>query len=452
MGRVITNPTGSVVDASEVKILYESNENTNAYTDGDKASLGEVKDAIDMAKKVVEITFLLNDWTSNSDGTYSQTVNNSEIKSSMNPDLISMLSSGATPEEQKAYMKNFSILCQGVGNTADGSVTYKIYKQMTGDITVGLTRLGGVRQIESEAKVDDVTVGGVSVVKDKVAEIPAIPSTDNFVPYTTIDEGKCVLIGDSSVAEGKDGTVLLLAKDDIGMMTQKTYSDSVVDIDLIDLSLNTGLQMQTSSTDSNSNATSVEMTELSYGKFINEIAVKNETYGYALARVADESHCKNGAKLLAPDGSFTNLSIADPTEDEHAATKKYVDDAVYFYTTIIKTHTYTAKITCPSGKNFPSCSTVEMVWQNDGTTDYQAFRKELSKELIEENKGATVNLISALVHFPAINNPALLFTPTIERSDTSDDYLCLRITNVGSDFTTKKDVVFNIDIIYEIVY
>ena len=452
MGRVVTNPTGSVVDASEVKILYESNENTNAYTDGDKASLGEVKDAIDMAKKVVEITFLLNDWTSNSDGTYSQTVNNSEIKSSMNPDLISMLSSGATPEEQKAYMKNFSILCQGVGNTADGSVTYKIYKQMTGDITVGLTRLGGVRQIESEAKVDDVKVGGVSVVKDKVAEIPEIPSTDNFVPYTTIDEGKCVLIGDSSVAEGKDGTVLLLAKDDIGMMTQKTYSDAVVDIGLIDLSLNTGLQMQTSSTDSNSNATSVEMTELSYGKFINEIAVKNEAYGYALARVADESHCKNGAKLLAPDGSFTNLSIADPTEDEHAATKKYVDDTVYFYTTIIKTHTYTAKITCPSGKNFPSCSTVEMVWQNDGTTDYQAFRKELSKELIEENKGATVNIISALVHFPAINNPALLFTPTIERSDTSDDYLCLRITNVGSDFTTKKDVVFNIDIIYEIVY
>lgn len=107
MGRVITNPTGSVVDVSEVKILYESNEDTNAYTDGDKASLGEVKDAIDMAKKVVEITFLLNDWTSNSDGTYSQTVNNSEIKSSMNPDLISMLSSGATPEEQKAYMKNF---------------------------------------------------------------------------------------------------------------------------------------------------------------------------------------------------------------------------------------------------------------------------------------------------------------------------------------------------------
>lgn len=107
----------------------------------------------------------------------------------MNPDLISMLSSGATPEEQKAYMKNFSILCQGVGNTADGSVTYKIYKQMTGDITVGLTQLGGVRQIESEAKVDDVTVGGVSVVENKVAKIPAIPKSNviiNRIPLSGI--------------------------------------------------------------------------------------------------------------------------------------------------------------------------------------------------------------------------------------------------------------------------
>lgn len=206
MGRVITNPTGSVVDASEVKILYESNENTNAYTDGDKASLGEVKDAIDMAKKVVEITFLLNDWTSNSDGTYSQTVNNSEIKSSMNPDLISMLSSGATPEEQKAYMKNFSILCQGVGNTADGSVTYKIYKQMTGDITVGLTRLGGVKQIESGAKVDDVTVGGVSVVKNKVAKIPAIPESNVIINHIALDG----LSGETSISGNYEYNAMLL--------------------------------------------------------------------------------------------------------------------------------------------------------------------------------------------------------------------------------------------------
>lgn len=223
MCRVITNPTGSVVDASEVKILYESNENTNAYTDGDKASLGEVKDAIDMAKKVVEITFLLNDWTSNSDGTYSQTVNNSEIKSSMNPDLISMLSSGANPEEQKAYMKNFSILCQGVGNTADGSVTYKIYKQMTGDITVGLTRLGGVRQIESEAKVDDVKVGGVSVVENKIAKIPAIPKSNVIINHIALGG----LNGDAYIEKTKTYDVILIISESTPLPLSK-YINAVM--------------------------------------------------------------------------------------------------------------------------------------------------------------------------------------------------------------------------------
>lgn len=208
MGRVVTNPTGSIVDASEVKILYESNENTNAYTDGDKASLGEVKDAIDMAKKVIEITFLLNDWTSNSDGTYSQTVNNSEIKSSMNPDLISMLSSGATPEEQKTYMKNFSILCQGVGNTANGSVTYKIYKQMTGNITVGLTRLGGVKQIESGGSVDGKDAATKKYVDDSIAAIPKV-DTKNLVPYNGATKDVNLGSNSMSIKLAEEGAGLL---------------------------------------------------------------------------------------------------------------------------------------------------------------------------------------------------------------------------------------------------
>ena len=269
MGRVITNPTGSVVDASEVKILYESNENTNAYTDGDKASLGEVKDAIDMAKKVIEITFLLNDWTSNSDGTYSQTVNNSEIKSSMNPDLISMLSSGATPEEQKTYMKNFSILCQGVGNTANGSVTYKIYKQMTGDITVGLTRLGGVKQIESGGLVDDVKVGGISVVKDKVAEIPEIP-TSISVGASIKKSGEFFPSDEKNVELKPDGMVF---------------------------------------TGSTPNSSSITVTP-EYSK--------DEDFDH-LAFIVKNYKLQQG---------FAKLKVGEPTKDSHATTKKYVDESI----------------------------------------------------------------------------------------------------------------------------
>ena len=320
MGRVITNPTGSVVDASEVKILYESNENTNAYTDGDKASLGEVKDAIDMAKKVVEITFLLNDWTSNSDGTYSQTVNNSEIKSSMNPDLISMLSSGATPEEQKAYMKNFSILCQGVGNTADGSVTYKIYKQMTGDITVGLTRLGGVRQIESEAKVDDVTVGGVSVVKDKVAEIPAIPSADTFVPYK--DATKDVDIGDHSLvvkATGSRSNLPISSEMRIGKAIEAESGDSIPGISISTELTGTfdGLTMR-SSLEANANYDGLSASvESEQGAEFNSTQYKLSASGFSI-----RSQEASLPTVIRP-GVIRGLDL--PTTNDSAASKEYVD-------------------------------------------------------------------------------------------------------------------------------
>lgn len=312
MGRVITNPTGSVVDASEVKILYESNENTNAYTDGDKASLGEVKDAIDMAKKVIEITFLLNDWTSNSDGTYSQTVNNSEIKASMNPDLISMLSSGATPEEQKKYMKNFSILCQGVGNTANGSVTYKIYKQMTADITVGLTRLGGVRQIESGGLVDDVKVGGVSVVKDKVAEIPEIPTKLDFVPYKNAQRD--IELGDKILSAG-----ISITED--GVTTG--YNTS-----LYPQSISVGASIKKSGEFFPSDKKNVELKPdgmVFTGSTPNSSSI---TVTPEYSNDEDFDHLAFIVKNYNLQQGFAKLKVGEPTEDSHAATKKYVDESI----------------------------------------------------------------------------------------------------------------------------
>ena len=55
-----------------------------------------------------------------------------------NPILVSALEDGADLAAQKAYNKAFGILATGTGTTADGSVTFKVYKQPTTDITVGL--------------------------------------------------------------------------------------------------------------------------------------------------------------------------------------------------------------------------------------------------------------------------------------------------------------------------
>lgn len=374
MGRVVTNPTGSVVDASEVKILYESNENTNAYTDGDKTSLNEVKNAIDMAKKVIEITFLLNDWTSNSDGTYSQTVNNSEIKSSMNPDLISMLSSGATPEEQKAYIKNFSILCQGVGSTADGSVTYKIYKQMTGDITVGLTRLGGVKQIESSGSVNDVTVGGASVVKDKIAEIPAIPTNLDFVPYGNVQ--KDIELGDKFLSAGTSIT-------EDGVTTGYTTS-------LYPQSIRVGASIKKSGEFFPSDSKNVELGPdgmVFAGSTPNSSSI---TVTPEYSKDEDFDHLAFIVKNYNLQQGFAKLKVGEPTDGKDAASKQYVDETISALTIpVIKR--FEADITIPEipvGEKVLFSLDFTVVSSNLETPPSGKQWKLMSQSILIESSGA----------------------------------------------------------------
>ena len=55
-----------------------------------------------------------------------------------NPMLVSALKDNATVEEHRAYNKAFGIIAAGIGITADGSVTYKVYKKPATDVMVGL--------------------------------------------------------------------------------------------------------------------------------------------------------------------------------------------------------------------------------------------------------------------------------------------------------------------------
>lgn len=156
----------------------------------DGEAIGELKNSLDIAKKIIPITLTLAGWKSvNGDNSapYVQTVINEELKSSMNPDLVSMLDENATPNEQEVYNKNLAIISQGVGTVNNGSITYKVYKLPSADITIGLTRLGGVKEVETASGVDDVMVGGVSVVEDKVAKIPAIPKSNIIINHIALD-------------------------------------------------------------------------------------------------------------------------------------------------------------------------------------------------------------------------------------------------------------------------
>lgn len=112
-----------------------------AYTqEGDPFGANDINAtnaAINRQEHVTLITIKATEWAGSA-APYSQTVAVDGVTAEDNPTLVSALEDGADLATQKAYSKAFGILASGTGTTADGSVTFKVYKKPTTDIVVGL--------------------------------------------------------------------------------------------------------------------------------------------------------------------------------------------------------------------------------------------------------------------------------------------------------------------------
>ena len=93
--------------------------------------------AINRQDHIMLITFSESAWTG-TEPPYTQTVAVDGVTAEDNPMLVSALKNNATVEEHRAYNKAFGIIAAGIGITADGSVTYKVYKKPATDVVVGL--------------------------------------------------------------------------------------------------------------------------------------------------------------------------------------------------------------------------------------------------------------------------------------------------------------------------
>ena len=346
----------AILTAKKIKDSYESSADTNAFTDADKALVEHVlpeiqrgvnqhEQRIDVLEKsqttqdaeikdVKDSISELGDEVNSVAGRVttletSQKVQDGRLdaletwKDATDTTLTELSEKNATQDEEISKLKEKNTSQDGeISNikTKDSEQDGRLDALETSEETQDADIAQLKKDVKNAGKVDDVTVGGISVVEDKVAKIPTIPSADKFVPY----EGatKDVNIGDHKLSINTTGSISHVpasAEMHIGKF-ERGESDVVPGIKInakaeITISerpniLSTDLMLYPS--------VFVVTAAGSAGDADEEIAFQVDQTGVTISGKAEESPVK-----ILP-GKVTGLT--SQTSDTDAANKQYVDD------------------------------------------------------------------------------------------------------------------------------
>ena len=357
-GETIVKNKVAVLTAKKIKDSYESNTDTNAFTDADKALvehvLPEVQKSVNQHEQRIDIL------------EKSQTAQDAEIKdakdsiSELGNEVNSVAGRVTTLEtSQKVQDGRLDALETWKGAT-DTTLTELGEKDATQDEEISKLKEKNTSQdgeissikakdteqdrrldaleasedtqdadiaqlkkdIKNAGKVDDVTVDGVSVVDNKVAKIPKIPSANDFVPY----EGatKDVNIGDHKLFINTTGSITnapASAEMHIGKF-ERGEADVVPGIKI------NAKAATTISGKANSLSTDVILypsvfeiaTTENTGGTIKETLFQASPTGVTMSGKSGERSIK-----ITP-GKITGLYL--PTEGKDAASKQYVDESI----------------------------------------------------------------------------------------------------------------------------
>lgn len=182
-GETVVKNKVAVLTAKKIKDSYESNADTNAFTDADKALvehvLPEVQKGVNQHEQRIDAL------------EKSQVTQDSEIEDAKNSiaelggEVNSVAGRVTTLEtSQRAQDEEISNL-----KAKDTAQNGRIDALEASEATQNADILQLKKDVKNAGKVDDVTVGGVSVVENKVAKIPAIPKSNiiiNRIPLSGI--------------------------------------------------------------------------------------------------------------------------------------------------------------------------------------------------------------------------------------------------------------------------
>lgn len=199
-GETVVKNKVAVLTAKKIKDSYESNANTNAFTDADKTLVEQV---------LPEIQKGVNQHEQRIDALEkSQTVQDTEIKDAKDSiselgDEVNSVAGRVTTLEASQKVQDEEISNLKAKNTAQNGRLDALEASET-------TQNGDIEQlkidVKNAGKVDDVTVGGVSVVENKVAKIPAIPKSNVIINCISLDG----IQGDTTIRTNTSQSVFLV--------------------------------------------------------------------------------------------------------------------------------------------------------------------------------------------------------------------------------------------------
>lgn len=197
-GETIVKNKIAILTAKKIKDSYESNADTNAFTDADKALVEQV---------LPEVQKSVNQHEQRIDALEkSQVTQDAEIEGAKNSiaELDSEVNSVAgrvttLETSQRTQDEEISNL-----KTKDTAQDGRLEALEASDATQNADILQLKEDVKNAGKVDDVTVGGVSVVENKVAKIPAIPKSNiiiNRIPLEGIQGSNTINLGSTGSVE-----------------------------------------------------------------------------------------------------------------------------------------------------------------------------------------------------------------------------------------------------------